>query len=162
MNSMTKFVIDNRPDDVDIHLGRRFYPRHLGSYLCPVEELAVFDRAGCCGKPLCLIIGSRAVETDEAPGVFPPSETDRTPPLYPRQNRPQHLRSTPPNCTNAPARVRDGRPEGEDPHRGASASPTVRFRRKTPHPSKDSEVHAILTGCAMPMSNTFAGLNTAR
>lgn len=110
MNSMTKFVIDNRPDDVDIHLGRRFYPRHLGSYLCPVEELAVFDRAGCCGKPLCLIIGSRAVETDEAPGVFPPSATDRTPPLYPRQNRPQHLRSTPPNCTNAPARVSWGNP----------------------------------------------------
>jgi hypothetical protein len=83
MNSMAKFAIDDRLDDVDIHLGGRFDSRHLGSYLCPMEELAVFDRAGPCGKPLCLIVGYRAVEPDEAPGVFPPSATDRTPPLHP-------------------------------------------------------------------------------
>ncbi|SDG98405.1 hypothetical protein SAMN04487974_1159 [Pelagibacterium luteolum] len=90
MNSMTKFAIDDRLYDVDIHLGGRFDPRHLGSYLCPMEEPAVFDRAGSSGKPLCLIIGSRAVEYDEVPGVFPPSATDRTPPLHPCQYRPQH------------------------------------------------------------------------
>ncbi|MBO6727954.1 MAG: hypothetical protein JJ911_20015 [Rhizobiaceae bacterium] len=49
---MTKFAIDDRRDDVDIHPGGRFEPRHLGSYLCPMEELAVFDRTGSCGKPL--------------------------------------------------------------------------------------------------------------
>lgn len=49
MTSMTKFAIDDRLDDVDIHLGGRFDPRHLGSYLCPMEELAVLDRAGSCG-----------------------------------------------------------------------------------------------------------------
>jgi hypothetical protein len=38
---MTKFAIDDRLDDVDIHFGGRFDPRHLGSYLCPMEELAV-------------------------------------------------------------------------------------------------------------------------
>ncbi len=87
---MTKFAIDDRLDDVDIHLGGRFDPRHLGSYLCPMEELAVFDRAGSCGKPLCLIVGSRAMEPDETPGIFSPSATDRTPPLHPCRYRPQH------------------------------------------------------------------------
>jgi hypothetical protein len=38
---MTKFAIDDRLDNVDIHLGGRFDPRHLGSYLCPMEELRV-------------------------------------------------------------------------------------------------------------------------
>ena len=61
---MTKFAIDDRLDDVDIHLGGRFDPRHLGSYLCPMEELSVFDRTGSCGKPLGLIVGRRAVEAD--------------------------------------------------------------------------------------------------
>jgi hypothetical protein len=37
--SMPKFAIDDRLEDVDIHLGGRFDPRHLGSYLCPMEEL---------------------------------------------------------------------------------------------------------------------------
>lgn len=160
--SMTKFAIDDRLDQVDIHLGGRFDPRHLGSYLCPMEELAVLDRTGSCGKSLGLIVGRRAVEADEVPGVLPPPATDRTPPLHPCQNRPQHPRNTPPVARAPPARVRDGRPEGEDPRRGASVSPTARCRRKTPHPSKDLEVHAILAGCAMPMSNTSAGSNIAR
>lgn len=34
--SMTKFAIDDRLDDVDIHLGGRFDPRYLGNYLCPM------------------------------------------------------------------------------------------------------------------------------
>ena len=46
-----------------------------------------------------------------------------------------------------PARVRDGRPEGEDPRRGASASPRARFRKKTPHPSKDREACCALRRC---------------
>ena len=46
-----------------------------------------------------------------------------------------------------PARVRDGRPEGEDPRRGASASPRARFRRKTPHLSKDREACCALRRC---------------
>ena len=41
---MTTFAIDDRLDDVGIHLGGRFDPRHLGSYLCPMEELAVGRR----------------------------------------------------------------------------------------------------------------------
>ncbi len=59
-----KFAIDDRLDDVDIHLGGRFDPRHLGGYLCPMEELAVFDRTGSCRKPLGLIVGRRAVEAN--------------------------------------------------------------------------------------------------
>ena len=98
---MTTFALDDRLDDVNIHLGGRFDPRHLGSYLCPMEELSVFDRTGSCGKPLSLIIGRRAVEPDEVLGVFPPSATDRTPPLHPCQNRPQHPSTTPPACTGA-------------------------------------------------------------
>jgi hypothetical protein len=42
------------------------------------------------------------VEANEVPGVLPPSATDRTPPLHPCQNRPQHPRNTPPACTGAP------------------------------------------------------------
>ena len=61
---MTKFAIDDRLDDVDIHLGGRFDPRHLSRYLRPMEEPAVFGRTGSCGKPLSLIIGRRAVEAD--------------------------------------------------------------------------------------------------
>jgi hypothetical protein len=67
---MTKFAIDDRLDDVDIHLGGRFDPRHLGSYLCQMEEPAIFDRTGSCGKPLGLIVGRRAVKADEVPGVL--------------------------------------------------------------------------------------------
>ena len=40
----------------------------------------------------------------------------------------------PPASRASPARVRDRCPEGEDPRRRASASPTARFRRKTPYP----------------------------
>ncbi len=99
---MTKFAIDDRLDDVDIHLGGRFDPRHLGSYLCPMEELSVFDRTGSCGKPLGLIVGRRAVEADEVPSVLPPSATDLTPPLHPCQNRLQHPRNTPPSLHGRP------------------------------------------------------------
>ncbi len=44
--TMTKFAINDRLDDFDVDLGGWFDPRHLGSYLCPIEELAIFDRAG--------------------------------------------------------------------------------------------------------------------
>lgn len=108
--TIAKFAINDRLDDVDVHLRGRFDPRHLGGYLCPMNELAVLDGAGSRGMPLCLIIGSRAVEPDEAPGVFQPAATDRTPPLHPCQNRPQHLRSTPPTCASLlPASGMDAR-----------------------------------------------------
>ena len=82
------------------------------------------------------------------PSVLPLSATDLTPPLHPCQHRLQHPRNTPPSLHGRPLPASRMDARGvKTRDAGLQLRREPGSRKKTPHPSKDSEACCALRRC---------------
>ena len=122
-----ELFVDDCTHAINIHFRSRCGARDLGSNFRPMDEFAgIAMGPGPSRATLRLIVGGALVEKNEHLCVSSPAAPDFIPLFEPSSDGLQHchiLRLSRQSCwfsAGMAARM------GEDPHRGASASPTAR------------------------------------